>query len=123
MVVNPMVVASAGFAHEQPVVGESMVGKPLLGNHSVFFSAAREKGNEVSFGVPRFNRFKRVRVNVGGRHALWFLVRNIVANGSVNVDEVVFYMLWQHGAYHLTVNDSLLKLVHELIQFPRSAWG
>jgi hypothetical protein len=112
MVVNPMVVASAGFAHEQPVVGESMVGKPLLGNHSVFFSPAREEGYDLSLCVPRFNRFKCVRVNVGGRHALWFLVRNIVANGSVNVDEVVFDVLWQHGAYQLTLNGSFDQCLH-----------
>ena len=54
MVVNPMVVASAGFSHKQSMERKSMFRKPVLGNHAVFFGAAREKGDEMSFGMPGF---------------------------------------------------------------------
>lgn len=110
VVVNPVIVAAAGFAEQDAVIFEAVFSEPVLGDFSMRFGAAGEEKNDVAFVVPAVEHRQSVGIWKHSAHAFGFFVGHIVADGAVYVDEKIFDVLGKHGTNALALFvESLLK--------------
>lgn len=98
MVVNPVVIAAAGFAEEDAVIFEAVFVEPGFGDLAVRFGAAGEKIHDMPFIVPTVEHCQCVGVGKYGSHAFGFFIGHIVADGTVDIDQEVPDVGGQHGA-------------------------
>ena len=86
MVVDPMVIAAAGFAEEDAVVFEAVAVQPGLCDLAMGFGAAGKKIDHVAFGVPLVQHRQGIGIGKHGEHAFGFFVRHVVADSAVDID-------------------------------------
>lgn len=96
MVIDPMVVAASGFVHKQSVVLEAPALEPGFGDFPQILGSTRKKGDDMPFVVPSVAGFQGIGVMSAVFHALRLLVGNVFANGSIDVDQVIFDPFWEY---------------------------
>jgi hypothetical protein len=57
----------------------------------------------MAFRIPAIDGFDRIRIYFRGRHPLRFLIWNVFANGSINVNEVVLTALRQDRTHPVAI--------------------
>lgn len=102
VVVNPVVIATTGFSKQDTVVFKTVFVQPLFCDFAVRFGAAGEEINNVALIEPTVDHCQSIGVRQHGAHTLWFFVRHVVADGTININEKVFDVGRQYGADTLT---------------------
>lgn len=80
-----------------------MLIEPVLGDLAVYFGAGGEEANAVAFFVPLIYDAECIGIGQAGTHPLRLLIRDVVANGTVDVDQKVLYAAGQNWADQLTL--------------------
>jgi len=107
MVINPMVVTASGFVHKQTVVLEAPALEPGFGDFPQILRSARKKGDNMPFIVPAVAGFQGIGVMSAVFHALRLLVGYVIADGSIDVDQVIFDPLGEYRTGQSPVEVSL----------------
>lgn len=106
MIVDPVIVATAGLVHEKRVVFEAMLLEPSNGHFLMLAGCARsEKCNPVPCFEKFINTFPRTFVRETCLHPLRLFVWHIVGNCPIDIDEIVHdaflkdwaFLLWHYG--------------------------
>ena len=115
VIVDPVVITSTRLTHQKTMEFESMLIQPNGGYLPMLFSATCEHGNDVTFVKPFVQYFKCVRVRFTGRHALRFLVRDIITDGTIDINQVVLDAVFELRADQssLFVPGLMESAVHE----------
>lgn len=103
VVVYPVVVAAAGFAHHHAVVLEAVLVEPRFGYFAVCFGARCKEKDDVAFIVPFVQNFEGIGKRFDQCHALRLFVRDILCDGAIDVDKVVFNPIGQYGRRRISV--------------------
>jgi len=98
MVIDPVIVSSTGLAHQEGVIPESLIIQPRLGYLPVVLCPGCEEAYPVTGVIPRVDRPNRIRECLRGDHAIGLLVRDVLADGPVDVDEIVLDPILEGGA-------------------------
>ena len=113
MIVYPVVIPTAGFAHQQSVITESFLSQPSLSRLSNSLSARGEETNHMAFIIPSVDRLDGVWVGFGSSHPLRFLIRNVFSYGAIDVDEVILLALGDDRTRALAIHtEPLYQFVH-----------
>lgn len=107
MVIYPMVVTASGFVHEQSMVLEAPALEPGFGDIPQILRSARKKGDNMSFIIPAVAGFQGIGVMSAVFHALRLLVGYVIADGSIDVDQVIFDPLGEYRTGQSPVEVSL----------------
>lgn len=102
VVVNPVVVTSSRFCHEQTVIPKAFFFEPVFGDFPVVFCARSEERNNMPLFEPLIHDFQCVGKWLAGFHALGFFVGHVLGDGSVDIDEVVLDVTGQLRAEFVT---------------------
>jgi hypothetical protein len=74
------------------MIFESMAVQPLFCYLTVFIGATGKKEYLMTLVVPVIEDFKCIRIGFNSSHSAGLLIRHIVADSSVNVNQIILYM-------------------------------
>ena len=98
MIVDPVVVASTGLAHQKRMVPESLLIEPRLGYLPVEFCPGCEEAYPMTGIIPRVDRPNRIWECFGGDHSLRLFIGDVLAYGPVDIDQIVLDPVLEGGA-------------------------
>ena len=98
VIVDPVVVASTGLAHQERMVPESLLIEPRLGYLPVEFCPGCEEAYPMTGVIPRVDRPNRVWECFGGDHSLRLFIGDVLAHGPVDIDQIVLDPVLEGGA-------------------------
>lgn len=95
VVVDPVIVSSSGFAHQQAMKFEIMPFQPLFCDLPVLLRPGGEEGYDVPIFVPLVEDLQSIPVGLACGHPLRLFVGDVIADGSVDVYEVILDLIGQ----------------------------
>lgn len=98
VIIDPVVVASTGLAHQEGMVPESFLIEPRLGYLPVVFCPSCEEAYPMTGVIPRVDRPNRVWECFGGDHSLRLFIGDVLAYGPVDIDQIVLDPILEGGA-------------------------
>src|SRR5690606_371086 len=90
MIIDPMVISTAGLSHQHTMIFKTMFLQPVLRNLAMRFGSRGKEKDDVALVIPVVQCCECIRIYFCCAHSFGFLIWYVVANRTININQVIF---------------------------------